>query len=48
MTVEQPRNTVDDSGCIDCLALEILHNVQKVIIYVRLVLKLDLDHLEVR
>jgi hypothetical protein len=40
---EETGDPSDDPGCVDALALELLHDVQKVVVHLGLVAELVLD-----
>jgi hypothetical protein len=47
MSVEKVGNAFYDTRSVDYLTLEILHDIQEVIVHVRVVLKSDLYRIEV-
>jgi hypothetical protein len=47
VTGKQFGDPVDDAGRVDGLTLEVLHDIKESVVYVRLIVKLDLDLVEI-
>ena len=43
VTPKEAGDPSDDAGCVNALALELLHDVKKVVVHLRLVAELVLD-----